>query len=126
MTYQIYYIPKGSKEDRRYVMFEIESYISESKVEKDYYISDVRCFPRVKGITLFLRDKLNEYKFDCDEFVRCCEELEGIRDFLHMWYEMHKPKIYNEACDFNDKLDKVIEEKVEAFARKYDLYISVD
>ena len=73
-----------------------------------------------------MKDKLNEYKFDCDEFVRCGEELEGIRNFLHMWYPMHKPKTYDETCDFNDKLYKVIEEKVEAFARKYDLYISVD
>lgn len=126
MTYTIYYIPKGSREDRRYKMFVVETYLLGSEDGEDYFASDVRCIPLIKGITVFLRDKLNEYKFDCDEFVRCGEELEGIRDFLHMWFPMNVPKIYNEACDFNDKLDKVIEEKVEAFARKYDLYISVD
>lgn len=126
MTYQIYYTPKNSKDGKRYIMFDIEYYIKASEAKKDYWSSDICCLPRVEGITKFLKDKLNEYKFDCDEFVRCGKEIEEIRGLLHERYD-NKPRIYNEACDFHYKgFGKVLEEKIEAFARKYDLHINRD
>ena len=126
MTYQIYYTPKNSKDGKRYIMFDIEYYIKASYAKKDYWSSDICCLPRIEGITKFLKDKLNEYKFDCDEFVRCGKEIEEIRGLLHERYD-NKPRVYNEACDFHYKgFGKVLEEKIEAFAKKYDLHINRD
>lgn len=46
MIYQIYYTPKDSKEDRRYVMFDIEYYLSKYDMnEINNWISELHCLP---------------------------------------------------------------------------------
>ena len=67
MVYQIYYMPKGSKNnDRGNVMFDIEYYLSKSEVKIDYWFSELSCLPCVKGIVSFLKDKRNEEDFNYD------------------------------------------------------------
>lgn len=127
MIYQIYYTPKDSKEDRRYVIFDIEYYLSKDDFrEINNWISEINCLVCIKGITKFLKDKLNDKDFDCDEFVTLGEEIEEIRGLLYEHYD-NKPKKYSAAKEFHYKVfGKVLEEKIKAFANKYDLYINRD
>ena len=127
MIYQIYYTPKDSKEDRRYVMFDIEYYISKYDMnEMNNWISKLHCLPCVEGITKFLKDNLNDKDFDCDEFVKLGKEIEGLRGLLYEQHE-NRPRVYNVAKDFHyNVFGKVLEEKIEAFANKYGLHINRD
>lgn len=126
MVYQIYYMPKGSKNDDRNVMFDIEYYQSKSEVKNDYWFSEIHCLPCVKGIVSFLKDKRNEEDFNYDEFVELAEEIQEIRGLLYERYN-NRPKPYDEADEFHYKFfGKILKEKVEAFANKYNLYINID
>ena len=127
MIYQIYYTPKNSKEDRRYVMFDIEYHLSKDDFnEMNNWISELHCFPYVEDVTKFLKDKLNDKDFNCDEFAKLSEEIEKLRVLLYEQYN-NKPKKYSAAKDFHYKVfGKVLEEKIEAFASKYDLHINRD
>lgn len=127
MIYQIYYTPKDSKEDIRYVIFDIGYYLLKDDInEKNNWFSEIHCLPCIGGITKFLKDKLNDKDFNCDEFVTLGEEIEEIRGLLYERYD-NKPKKYSAAKDFHYKVfGKVLEEKIEAFADKFDLYINRD
>lgn len=127
MIYQIYYTPKDTKEGIRYVIFDIEYYLSKDDInEKNNWFSEIHCLPCIGGITKFLKDKLNDKDFNCDEFVTLGEEIEEIRGLLYERYD-NKPKKYSLAKDFHYKVfGKVLEEKIEAFANKFDLYINRD
>lgn len=127
MTYQIYYMSKDSKNnDRDNVMFDIEYYMSKSEVKNDYWFSEIHCLPRIKGITYFLKDKQTDTNFDYNEFVNLAEEIQEIRGLLYERYN-NRPKPYDEANEFHYKVfGKILEEKLEAFANKYNLYINRD
>ena len=127
MVYQIYYITEDSKNsDNRNVMFDIEYYISQSEVHKDYWFSELSCLPCVKGIVSFLKDKRNEENFNYDEFIELAEEIQEIRGLLYERYN-NRPKPYDEANEFHYKFfGKILKEKVETFANKYNLYINID
>lgn len=127
MVYQIYYTPKDSKNnDRGNVMFDIEYYLSKSKVKNDYWFSELSCLPCVKGMVSFLKDKRNDENFNYDEFVELAEEIQEIRGLLYERYN-NRPKPYDEANEFYYKVfGKILEEKLEAFANKYNLYINID
>lgn len=127
MIYQIYYTPKDTKEDIRYVIFDIEYYLSKYDMnEINNWISEIRCLTCVKGVAKFLKDKLNDKDFNCDEFVTLGEEIEEIRGLLYERYD-NKPKKYSAAKDFHYKVfGKVVEEKIKAFANKFNLYINRD
>lgn len=127
MVYQIYYITEDSKNsDNRNVMFDIEYYMSQSEVHKDYWFSEIHCLPCVKGIVSFLKDKRNEEKFNYDEFIELAEEIQEIRGLLYERYN-NRPKPHDEADKFHYKFfGKILREKVEAFANKYNLYINID
>lgn len=127
MVYQIYYMPKGSKNnDRGNVMFDIEYYLSKSEVKNNYWFSELSCLPCVKGIVSFLEDKRNEEDFNYDEFAELAEEIQEIRGLLYERYN-NKPKPYDEARDFYYKVfGKILKEKLETFANKYNLYINID
>lgn len=126
MVYQIYYTPKDSKNDDRNVMFDIEYYMSESEVHKDYWFSELSCLPCVKGMVLFLRDKRNDENFNYDEFIELAYEIQEIRGLLYERYN-NRPKPYDEANEFHYRFfGKILKEKVEAFAKKYNLDINID
>jgi pyruvate/oxaloacetate carboxyltransferase len=120
-------MPKGSKDNNRgNVMFDIEYYMEKSEVKNDYWFSDIHCLPCIKGITYFLKDKQGDNNFDYDEFVNLGEEIQEIRGLLYERYN-NKPKIYDEARVFHYKVfGKILEEKIEAFANKYNLHINRD
>lgn len=124
MVYQIYYMTKGS--NRYNVMFDIEYYTDKSEVKNDYWFSELRCLPCVRGMTLFLKDKRNEEDFNYDEFAELAEEIQEIRGLLYERYN-NKPKPYDEARDFHYKVfGKILKEKLETFANKYKLFINID
>lgn len=127
MVYQIYYTPKDSKNnDRGNVMFDIEYYLSKSEVKNDYWFSELSCLPRVKGIVSFLKDKRNDENFNYDEFVELAEEIQEIRGLLYERYN-NRPKQYDEANEFHYTFfGKILEEKLETFANKYNLHINID
>ena len=127
MTYQIYYMSKDSKNiERCNVMFDIEYYMEKSEVKNDYWFSEIHCLPCVKGIVTFLKDKRNDENFNYDEFIELAEEIQEIRGLLYERYN-NKPKPYDEARDFYHKVfGKILKEKIEAFANKYNLFINRD
>ena len=127
MVYQIYYTPKDSKNnDRDNVMFDIEYYLTKSEVKNDYWFSELSCLSCVKGMVSFLKDKLNDEDFDYDEFIELAEEIQEIRGLLYERYN-NRPKPYDEANEFHyNFFDKILEEKVDTFANKYNLYINID
>ena len=127
MVYQIYYITEDSKNsDNRNVMFDIEYYLSKSEMKNDYWFSELSCLPCVKGIVSFLKDKRNDEDFNYDEFVELAEEIQEIRGLLYERYN-NRPKPYDEANEFHYKFfGKILKEKVEPFANKYNLYINID
>ena len=54
------------------------------------------------------------------------EEIQEIRGLLYERYN-NKPKIYDEARVFHYKVfGKILKEKIEAFANKYNLHINID
>ena len=61
MTYQIYYMQENS--NKTHVLFDIEYYLTKAK-NLDEWFSEISCLPIVDGIAYFLRDKLNDEKFD--------------------------------------------------------------
>ena len=127
MTYQIYYMSKDSKNnDRDNVMFDIEYYMEKSEVKNDYWFSEIHCLPCVKGIIYFLKDKQTDSNFDYDEFIELAEEIQEIRGLLYERYN-NRPKPYDEANKFHYKFfGKILEEKLETFVNKYNLYINRD
>lgn len=127
MVYQIYYITEDSKNsDRGDVMFDIEYYMSQSEVKNNYWFSELSCLPCVKGIVSFLKDKRNDENFNYDEFIELAEEIQEIRGLLYERYN-NRPKPYDEADEFHYRFfGKILKEKVEAFANKYNLYINID
>lgn len=127
MVYQIYYTPKDSKNnDRGNVMFDIEYYLSKSEVKNNYWFSELSCLPCVKGMVSFLKDKRNDENFNYDEFVELAEEIQEIRGLLYERYN-NRPKQYDEANEFHYTFfGKILEEKLETFANKYNLFINRD
>ena len=126
MTYQIYYMSKDSKNnDRDNVMFDIEYYMEKSK-KTDQWFSELSCLPCVKGIVSFLKDKRNDEDFNYDEFVELAEEIQEIRGLLYERYN-NRPKPYDEANEFHYMVfGKILEEKLETFVNKYNLFINRD
>ena len=120
-------MPKGSKNnDRGNVMFDIEYYLSKSEMKNDYWFSELSCLPCVKGMVSFLKDKRNDEDFNYDEFVELAEEIQEIRGLLYERYN-NKPKPYDEADEFHyNVFGKILKEKIEAFANKYNLFINID
>lgn len=118
---------KDSKNSERgIVMFDIEYYLSKSEVRNNYWFSELSCLPCVKGMVSFLKDKRNDENFNYDEFIELAEEIQEIRGLLYERYN-NKPKPYDEANEFYYKVfGKILEEKLETFANKYNLYINID
>ena len=127
MVYQIYYTPKDSKEGKRYVIFDIEYHLAKDNMnEINNWITEINCLTCVNGVTKFLHDKLNDKNFNYDEFATLGKEIEDIRGLLYERYD-NKPKKYSRARDFHyNVFGKVLEEKIEAFAKKYDLHINIE
>ena len=61
---------------KEYTLFDIEYYQAKSKTEKDKdcWYSEIDCVVCVKGITHFLKDKLNDPTFNVDEFIKDSEK----------------------------------------------------
>jgi hypothetical protein len=113
---------------REYTLFDIEYYqaMSEKKNDKDCWYSEIHCLTCVKGITHFLKDKLNDPTFNVEEFINDSEIIEEIRGWL---WETHD----NKLCDlhtntqrhyhvFKPELDKIIK----SYCEKYGFSINID
>jgi hypothetical protein len=113
---------------REYTLFDIEYYqaMSEKKNDKDCWYSEIHCLTCVKGITHFLKDKLNDPTFNVEEFINDSEIIEEIRGWL---WETHD----NKLCDldtntqrhyhvFKPELDKIIK----SYCKKYGFSINID
>ena len=123
MTNQIYYMQENS--NKTHVLFDIEYYLTKAK-NLDKWFSEISCLPIVDGIAYFLRDKLNDEKFDFDEFLKDAYEIEELRGLLYEKYN-NKPKGMEEAREFHyKKFGKLIREMFDEFSHKYGLYINID
>ena len=113
---------------KEYTLFDIEFYQAKSEIEKDKdcWYSEIDCVVCVKGITHFLKDKLNDLTFNVDEFIKDSETIQEIRGGL---WEQHS----NKLCDletnsqrhyhvFKPELDEIIN----SYCEKYGFSINED
>lgn len=122
MTYQIYYT---AKDGRDYVLFDIEYYL-EKVYNSEEWNSEIRCLPLVKGISYFIKERLNNKDFNFDEFIKDATDIQEIRSLLYEQYN-NKPKSKSEASNFHYKIfGKILEGMLNDFANKYGLYINRD
>lgn len=125
MTYQIYYTTKEEKNSRDYVLFDIEYYL-EKVYNSEEWNSEIRCLPLVKGISYFIKERLNNKDSNFDEFIKDATDIQEIRGLLHEQYN-NKPKSKSEASNFHYKIfGKILEGMLNDFANKYGLYINRD
>ena len=100
MTYQIYYIPKGEKNNSRgHTLFDIEYYQEQSDKSKDWY-SEIDCLPVVEGIAYFLKDSFKNKDFIFEDFVKDADEIQEIRGLLYERYN-NKPQSRIDAHHFH-------------------------
>ena len=124
MIYQIYYSPNGEK-NRGYVLFDIEYYLKKLNNSKEWY-SEIHCLLLVKGISYFIKERLNNKNFNFDEFIKDATDIQEIRSLLYERYD-NKPKPESEASNFHYKIfGKILEGMLNDFANKYGLYINRD
>ena len=126
MTYRIFYMPKGEANCcKDYTMFDMEYYRVPSGKDGEWF-SDLSNLPVVTGIACFLRDHLNDKDFNFEEFVNDAEDISWLRGLLYECSD-NKPKTSTEAEHFHYHVFRpVLEEKINAFAKKYGLFIDVD
>lgn len=124
MIYQIYYTTKEEK-NRDYVLFDIEYYLKKIDNSEKWY-SEIHCLPLVKGISYFIKERLNNKDFNFDEFIKDATGIQEIRGLLYERYD-NKPKSKSEASNFHYKIfGKILEGMLNDFANKYGLYINRD
>ena len=126
MTYRIYYMPKGEANYcKDYTMFDIEYYMEMSGKNEEWF-SDLHNLPVAEGIAYFLRYNLNDKDFNFEEFVKDAEDISWLRGLLYECYD-NKPKTFTEAQHFHYHVFRpVLEEKINAFAKKYGVFVDVD
>ena len=123
MTYQIYY--EGPNNNKRYTLFDIEYYLAQNEKSKEWY-SEVHCLPLVEGIAYFLRDKFKDDNFNLEEFIKDSEEIQNVRGILYEHYD-NRPKKSSDANHFHYHIfGNVLEEKIDSFAAKYNLFVNID
>ena len=122
MTYQLYYT---AKDGRDYVLFDIEYYLKKIDNSEKWY-SEIHCLPLVKGISYFIKERLNNKDFNFNEFIKDATDIQEIRSLLYEQYN-NKPKSKSEASNFHYKIfGKILEGMLNDFANKYGLYINRD
>lgn len=125
MTYQIYYTTKEEKNSRNYVLFDIEYYLKKIDNSEKWY-SEIHCLPLVKGISYFIKERLNNKNFNFDKFIKDATDIQEIRGLLYERYD-NKPKSKSETSNFHYKIfGKILEGMLNNFANKYGLYINRD
>lgn len=128
MTYEIYYLPEDSaKNSRGYTMFDIEYYRKQSVREDDEYFSEISCLTCVEGLTRFLKNKLQEnMDFDIESFIKEATEIQEVRGLLYERFD-NTPKEFKISSDFHYHVfGEVLENLLNKFADKYELYINRD
>lgn len=126
MTYTIYYKPKGEANYcKKYIMFDIEYYKEQSGKDGEW-ISELHNLPVVSGLAYFFKDKLNNKDFNFEEFVKDAKDISWLRGLLNECYD-NKPRTSTESDNFHYHVfGPVLEEKINAFANKYGLFVDVD
>lgn len=126
MTFNIYYMPKGSKDgDRGYSLFDIEYYREKAKDNVKWF-SEIDCIPVVEGICIFFKDKLKDKSFDYQQFIVDATEIQEIRGLLYERFD-NSPKLETESSNFHYNIfGKFIQNKFKDFADKYNLFINID
>lgn len=119
-------MPKGEANCcKDYTMFDMEYYKEPSGKDEEWF-SDLHNLPVAEGIAYFLRDNLNDKDFNFEEFVKDAEDISWLRGLLYECYD-NKPKTFTEAQHFHYHVFRpVLEEKINAFAKKYGVFVDVD
>ena len=130
MIYYLKYTPKGQQNSKGVVVFDIEYYKERSDKDEDLWNSEISCLPCVKGLTIFLKDKLNEPGFDVNQFIADATKIQEVRGLLYenVWEgQSNRPKPAKDADNFHYNIfGKVIENLFEEFTKKYGMWISRD
>ena len=129
MTYYLVYVPKD-KPNRGVVVFDIEYYKKRSDKDKELWYSEISCLPCVEGLTLFLRDNINDPEFDIKQFIADAIEIQEVRGLLYenSWEGQNNyPKPSKEADNFHYHIfGKVIKNLFDDFAKKYGMGVNRD
>ena len=129
MTYYLVYVPKD-RPSRGVVVFDIEYYKKQSDKDKNLWYSEISCLPCVEGLTLFLKDNLNDPGFDIKQFIADAIEIQEVRGLLYenTWEgQNNQPKPSKEADNFHYHVfGKVIKNLFDEFAKKYGMGVNRD
>ena len=129
MTYYLVYVPKD-KPNRGVVVFDIEYYKKRSDKDKELWYSEISCLPCVEGLTLFLKDNINDPEFDIKQFIADAIEIQEVRGLLYenSWEGQNNyPKPAKEADNFHYHVfGEVIKKLFDEFAKKYGMGVNRD
>lgn len=125
MTYYIRYYNRQEIDNRCYNVFDIEYYM------KDWYDkwhSDLHSNICADGFAYFLRDRFADKTFNIEEFVNNASEIENVRELLYNGFGIdNSPKKLEDAEEFHyHTFRMILEEKLNTFAKKYDLVVVKD
>ena len=133
MIYYLGYTPKdqqNTKEVKEVIVFDIEYYKKQSDKDNELWNSEISCLPCVKGLSIFLKDKLIEPGFNIKQFIADATEIQEVRGLLyeHEWEGQNNcPKPFKEADNFHyNVFGKVIEKLFDEFTKKYGMWIVLD
>ena len=126
-----YYLGYTSKDRQSVVIvFDIEYFKKRSNKDKKLWYSEIKCLPLVEGLSIFLKDKLNERGFDIKEFIEDANKIQEVRRLLyeHEWTgQRNNPKPAKDADYFHYHIfSKVIEKLFDDFTKKYGMWIKGD
>ena len=62
--------------------------------------SEIRCLPLVKGISYFIKERINNKDSNFDDFIKDATDIQEIRGLLHENWD-NRPKPIANARDFH-------------------------
>ena len=88
--------------------------------------SEIRCLPLVKGISYFIKERINNKDSNFDEFIKDATDIQEIRGLLHENWD-NRPKPIANARDFHYIVfGKGLDSMLNIFADTYVLRINRD
>lgn len=123
MTYYIRYYRRIDNQGHN--MFDIEYYMKEWY---DKWHSELHSNACADGFAYFLKDRLADETFNFEQFVSDASEIENVRELLYGGLGIdNSPKELEDAEEFHYfAFREILEDKLNAFAEKYDLAVVND
>lgn len=126
MTYHIYYMPSENTETgNEYCLFDIEYYLDRDKLKSDRWYTKIICWPLIRGLAFFFKEKFNDKDFDMESFVLDADFLQDLRKLFSARID-NRPRKITEARQYHyNVLEKDLRKILEDFCNKYNLTFEI-